>query len=726
MNSYNLGFGLSPWFLTLFVVVGIAFSFYIYKHTIPYISKGKKSLLITLRSLALALLLLALFEPILAIVRSTAESPKVAVALDNSISASLTDAGGDRKTEYKKTYDNINFNKFEQNDVSYYLFDENTNKTDNFTFDSLKFNGNLTDLSKPIRTISKTAEQENTRAIVLISDGAFNTGFNPLYDAEYFGKPIYVVGIGDTNLPKDIALQSIITNEIAYIDNPVPVNVNLKVSGYKEGKIELVMYDNGIKVTQQDINVYSEKQDYSAVFEYMPKIEGHHKISFTASQFDGEITYKNNTLAEYINVLKNKRNYLLLAGAPNPDITFLKNVLNKEKGVEIKEFIQKQGSEFYNQAPTRKDFSDAEVIILIGFPISSSPSNVLLMLKEELTLGKSLFFIGSQNLDFSKLRFMEEVLPFNILSFTYNEYLALPDFKREALSSPLLKVLGLENDLELWNQLPPIYHTETYLKPKPTTEIISTLKINNVALAEPLIITNSTQNRKSVAVLGYGLYRWKMLGYASDISKGKIDAHNLYDIFVQNCFKWLTIDQINKNVRIKTSKKFYYTGEKVEFLGQVYDASYNPIENAQIKVKITSLSQTKEITLQPLGNGRYTSLVDGLAEGDYSFNGECFVNNQKLGSDNGRFSVGETAIEYSNYTMNIALLRSLAERTGGKFYLPNETANLLSDIQNNPSFKEKPLTARTEIPIWNSPFLLVIAILLFAIEWFLRKRYGMI
>jgi len=76
--------------------------------------------------------------------------------------------------------------------------------------------------------------------------------------------------------------------------------------------------------------------------------------------------------------------------------------------------------------------------------------------------------------------------------------------------------------------------------------------------------------------------------------------------------------------------------------------------------------------------------------------------------------------------MNYGLLKLLASETGGNYYTPEkyeELFNRLAEI-NKTTSKEKIVTS--DVTLWSDEWLLVIAILLFSLEWFLRKRMGML
>ena len=97
-----------------------------------------------------------------------------------------------------------------------------------------------------------------------------------------------------------------------------------------------------------------------------------------------------------------------------------------------------------------------------------------------------------------------------------------------------------------------------------------------------------------------------------------------------------------------------------------------------------------------------------------------------LGDDKGSFNVGDVEIEMIDSRMNYEFLNLLATQTNGKYFSPDQYEILLNYLKelNNNSTKEKLVTS--EIRLWSDEWLLIIVILLFATEWFIRKRAGML
>jgi hypothetical protein len=250
-------------------------------------------------------------------------------------------------------------------------------------------------------------------------------------------------------------------NEIVYSGMKVPIAVTIRATGFpSESQATVTVYDNGTQIGKEQISLKPGISTYSVSVQTIPTQPGIHKITARVSTSGNELTLKNNELSEFMKVLKQKRVINVFAGSPSPDVTFIKSVLERIPESTIKMHIHKQGTEFYPPAPTAQSLADAESIILIGFPIASTPASVMQMIKKEVDQGKPIMFIASQSVDYQKLKVLEQYLPFSVTSSSQQEYSATPDIQESGISSPIMRINGDERDKELWNSLPPIFKTE--------------------------------------------------------------------------------------------------------------------------------------------------------------------------------------------------------------------------------------------------------------------------
>jgi hypothetical protein len=169
---------------------------------------------------------------------------------------------------------------------------------------------------------------------------------------------------------------------------------------------------------------------------------------------------------------------------------------------------------------------------------------------------------------------------------------------------------------------------------------------------------------------------------------------------------------------VQSSKHVYTTQDAVEFIAQVYDANYQPVDDAQVEVHVQRGSETSLIVFYALGSGQY--------QGEYKFTATVVANGAAIGSDQGTFSVGGLNAEFLETRMNKSLLQQIATQTGGRYYDGDNVSSLAQDVTTMPHFKSRDISTSATIEIWNSRWMLVLVVFIFSLEWFLRKRNGML
>jgi len=265
------------------------------------------------------------------------------------------------------------------------------------------------------------------------------------------------------------------------------------------------------------------------------------------------------------------------------------------------------------------------------------------------------------------------------------------------------------------------YSLQTFL-PKPESQNLLGVKIQNVPLNDPLFITRSVANTKSAAILGYGIHRWKLLASSTNETK------NFFDLWFSSLIRWLATRERDKFVRVEPSKEFYAQGEPIEFSAQVYNQSYQPVENADVHLSVYSKQNTQryETVLSSLGSGRYEGSIENLPEGEFTYRATALNDRDTLGTSIGRISIGEQSVEFAETKMNKPLLKQMANASGGEYSDANSFSALLQKIIQRTEMKPHELKQTSEFELWNLPSLLIIIVLLFGIEWLIRKQSGML
>jgi len=754
LNSLSLALTSgSLWLFILVLVAGFALSVWTYRRTVPQTTPRRRRLLIALRTIGLALLLFALFQPVLTFTKTNELLPRIALALDDSKSMRLPQSGKDSSATKNRQASMIaNITSVIPSDIlpnteklsAYSFSEQTTNVTGTLpgSFDSLKADASVTDISSVFSFMQNEQRTKNVGAIILYSDGAYTAGSNPIYSAEKLGIPVYAIGLGDSTELRDVALSEIFTNDVATINVEQPVDLTVHSVGAKSGdRVMVSLFAEGEKIGEEPLSLKEGTNDYTVNFPFIPKKEGVVKLTakVTTSDPATDATEKNNLRISYVNVLKNKFRIVLFAGSPSSDVSFIRDYFEGRKEIEFVSYVQKQGAEFYEGNPTEEKVKNADLVILIGFPIAST-SNESLSLVRKMLVGEShpLLFIPSRNLDLEKLRSLEDALPFSMKGAraSNNELKVSTALTPDKKDNPVFRAKSEQTSQTKWESLAPLLKTETHFTAKPESEVLAEATIQGVKLGEPLVISRTIGRSRQIAFTGYGLWQWKLTSFGRErafasLSRKKDTAavESALDIFLGNSTRWLVTKDDQKRVRIAPTRKLYDAGEKIEFAGQVYDESFVPVDGASVTAKVigANLSSPIQLTLEPLSNGRYSStLPQGLAAGDYTFSGEAKTDTKLLGSDGGRFNVGDYSIEFAEPRMRSDILRALAERTGGKFYTPETASSLMKDIEASSNFHAKKLEEKKDYEGRNMWQLLILAVMFFSTEWFIRKRTGML
>ena len=452
-------------------------------------------------------------------------------------------------------------------------------------------------------------------------------------------------------------------------------------------------------------------------FNYTPESGGEKKLTIVINDHEGEFTHENNKKVFYINVLSNKVKILIVAGSPSPDLSFIKNSLEEDKNLSVKSLTQIAPNKFIERTSPSVEIDSAQILFLIGFPSKETNSGFLSLVKNAISGGKPFFLLVEDNTDLIKLKNLQPELPFNI-SKTDNAVSEVQPYVQSTENENPLIQNNAADPLVAWNNLPPVFMANSDLIAKLESETIVKAKMNNVALNTPLIISRRIGNKRSIAVLANGVWRWKLQTATKQL--------NLFDSFIHNSVKWLRSFEEQKQVSVKTAKKLYSLGEPIEFTAEVYDASYNPVTDAELKVKIRHNDKTDEIILNSIGSGLYEGTYQTTQTGDFTFTGTASRNNRQLGRDEGSFNIGEVDIEQMNPRMDYGFLSSISDNTGGKFFYFTEMDELYPMIKNIQLNASKEKTEISEIRLWSSEWLLIIIIVLLAIEWLIRKQSGML
>lgn len=713
IDKLTINYAFSSVYFYLGLILIAAYTYYAYRYTVPQVNSAFRFVLIFIRTAALLLILFTIFEPILNIARRKVVEPVNLIFVDDSKSIRIDD-GTNRMGTVEGFLGRISTGAL-KNSAEIYSFGTKINKVSADSLNRITFSESSTNISKAFGGIK--TENKNIASIVLISDGVITDGSNPVFQAEKLGIPVYTIGVGDTSKRNNLEVRRVLFNEYVYSGTPTTINVTIASAGFKGRAVPVTLYENNRQIAQQNVTLSDEGMT-SANFSYTARFPGEKKMNVVVGKLEGEFTYADNNKPFYLNVLNNKINTLVIAGSPSPDLSFVRNSLLADENLRVATLTQVGPNRFLENTNQTQLIDSSSIIFLVGFPSQQTPDRLLNKILQEIRdKAKPYCIVLSEGVDYNRLKIFQPELPFTIGRITPGYTEAQPLITTAEMQNPLLQN-NASNITDTWNNLPPVSRTNTELIAKPESNVLARIKVNNVPLNNPLIITRKLGNKKSVAILAKNIWRWKL-----ETSEKKLDV---FDRLMLSGTKWLNTREEQKLVSIKPTKKIYSLGEPVEFTAQVYNETLNPVDDAEIKLAVKSDKNELSLSMNALGGGLYEGKLETNEPGDYTFSGAANQSGRILGKDAGRFSIGDVEIEMINPGMDKDLLQLLARQTGGRFFYGknyDQLFNILSEISKS---KVKEKVSNSEIILWSSQWMLVGIILFFAAEWFLRKRSGML
>jgi hypothetical protein len=713
-------FGYSPWLLLLCMAVAGGLTYWTYRATVPSLNAGRRVLLGGLRFLALALICFLLFEPVLQRFQSTERPPVLAVLVDDSQSMQVVTAGDTSaarpdaaRTSVRPVVD-VFQDEAMPGTARFFGVGGASRALSGSITDSLRFDGARTDLASGLQTVPENLRDENLGGIVLVSDGQYNTGQNPLRVADRSPVPVHTVTVGDTTRLRDLRIRSVTTNDRAYLNSSVPVRVTLSVTDGPGRPVPVTLEQSGRTLDQRPARLPSGTGEVSVDLTFEPKQAGLQQLTVRVPELSGEVTARNNAQSASLRVLESKRQVLLLGAAPSPDVSALRRVYEQTADTEVTARIPTPEGTFL-EGPLPDDLSPFDVVVLAGFPSPSVPDDVVQRVATLIDDGTpALFFLDRQTDLTAWTEHFDEVLPARPDATTSSFSEASFRIAEGAQQHPVFRIEDAEG--ALFERLPPLQIPTSEWSPTPDAQVLGTAATTSA----PLLVLRRRAGLRTAAFLGSGVWRWALL--PSELQA----ADPLWPGLASNLVRWASTEEDDSPVRVRPTASTFGGTEAVSFTGQVYNESMQPVSDAAVEVTVTDSTGTEyPYTMDSAGQGRYTLEVGTLPEGTYQYEAQARLGDTELGTDQGEFSVAPLRIEYQAPRADAVFMRQLASRSGGTAYTPQTVDQLPTDLSDQNSFSSEVVRQSSEAELWRTSLFLIAILALLASEWTLRKFFGL-
>jgi hypothetical protein len=692
-----LSFQYPTWYILFCALLGAAYAAILYykdtsfKEQNPWLTRG----LAALRWLATTILATLLLSPLLKTMTTDIKKPVVVIAQDvsESIGVAIRDT-----SQYNANFQALANALGDKYEVRTYSFGETVREGVNF-----QFKDKLTNASDLMKSIYDLYSNQNLGAVVVATDGIYNEGSNPLYAAAKLNAPVYTIALGDTTPKKDVVIKKVFHNNIAYLGDKF--NVQIDIAAYNcagaNSTLNVSKVDAaGNLSSSQAFPIAINKNDFFFTKEVTLDASqpGVQRFRISAAAVNGESSTVNNVKDIFIEVLDARTKILLLANAPHPDIAALNEAISTNKNYTV-------------TAATINDLKvnvgDFDFVILHQIPSLTNGAEAIISTLDNKKIPR-LYIVGSQS-DTRKLSSSQTLMSINSDGKNTNDV--------QAMLNPSFNLFTLEDYFKKLPEFNPMLAPFGEFKEAGGGQVLLYQKIGKVDTKYPLIMLGESNGSKTGIIAAEGLWKWRLFDFAQH------QNHDITDALISKIIQYLSVKEDKRKFRAWTDKTVYRENDPVQFGAELYNNSYELINDPDVSMIITN-SENKQFNYTFNKSGRSYALNSGiLAVGNYAFKAFTNVGGQKLEAD-GRFSVQPIQLELFETTADHAILRALSNQFGGAMVYPKDMVSIADSIMVKQHLKPILYTTNKTQTAMNLKWLFFIVLSLLSLEWFARRYFG--
>ncbi|MDP7011400.1 MAG: glutamine amidotransferase [Verrucomicrobiota bacterium] len=760
----------------LILLVGLATVLWSY-HKAP--TDGRiRGACIGLKTLGLMLLLICLVDPMVSSKRAKRGANLLALVADNSEGLNITDSGArlSRAEILKQTLrtepNNWQAKLARDFEVKRYAFDSRLNNIDDFA--GLTFDGPASQLGDSLRTLTRRYRGQPLAGIVMFTDGVA-TDFNNNLPALTGLPRVYPVVVGEDTPKRDVALGKITPTQTAFEDAPVTITAQVNAIGCKGENITAKLEslnsrgEIGTVVKKKSLPAGETESKLTFRFQVRPAARGilFYRINVSSSAGKTEATRANNSRVVVIDRGGGPHRVLYVSGRANWEFKFLKRALDEDEQVDLIGLVRIAKKEpkftFKSRAGEGsnplfrgfdKDNQDTEnydkpVLIRLntrdadelktGFPAEAKelfeysavivddleanffrPSQHALLDKYVSKRGGSLLMLGGQE-SFRQGKYERTPIG-NLLPVYFDrptDVTALHDLRltltRDGWLQPWVRLRDNESDeRSRLTGMTEFVSLNRVRGKKPGANVLATVHIRGDSTQHPALVTHRFGRGRVAAIMLGDIWRWGLKDAAQ---------HEDMDKAWRQTIRWLVAD-VPEPTELTVGSATGANGRML--VVNAYDKEFQPIDNAQVSIKIRRIGNTNSISLraEPVTEqaGVYRAQFIPRTNGGYLAEAEIRDESGKLlGRPQAGWATDFAAAEYRSLAPNVPLLETIANKTGGQVISLDELDKFAAQL---PAQRARFMEDH-HFPIWHQSIVFLLALACLISEWFIRRRKGL-
>ncbi len=656
-------------YIVFCIILGLAYAYFLYNKE-KGISPNKLIwTLFIFRSLLISTLVFLLMEPIIKTYVNIIEQSIVIIVKDNSESIN-------EDVDSKLQFLNDNLEDLEVHKYSF---------SDKIVEGIVKDNNGLkTNYSNLFYELNNKYQNRNVSAIVLASDGCYNTGVNPEFITYDF--PVYPIAFGDTNIYKDISIDNVLINEISFLGNTFPLEISLASKLIDSAESRLTIWNQSKKVHDQIIK-FSDLDDYKTfIVQLTAENIGLQTYTIKLEGLQGEKNLSNNMFKVYIDIIDSRYNILILKEGNHPDLSAFKSVLDKNKNynIEVKGINETVLLDKYQ--------------LVVLFSAEKIPSDLI---KSDVPL---IIFDAKQD----HYSAMQTNLNFIAKGGVEDITISIHDNFRKFTFSPDLSLLI--------SSAPPLNSLFGEYRNTGAIDNVLNQKVGNYISNKPVIFLEESNSRKLAFITAEGWWRWKLFDFS-------INQNNeAFDELFSKLSQYLLLQEDKSRFRIDFDKKVDENSEII-MRASLYNDSYELVNNKELELRVYDYDNNEYVFQFTKKGDQYIVNAGILESGTYTFIAKVkdsdFIKK-------GIFDVKKLQLERIGLVANHQNLKKIALLSSGKLFYPNNLESLINALHKSERNKKSLHSTEKIDSLINIPWILLSLLVLISTEWIARRYSGLV
>lgn len=683
---------ISLWWL-LPITIGAAVISYLYYRNQKQLVDANNRVRITLvalRTLSLMLLSILLLGMIIEYKSYRDEKPMFVFLLDDSQSMLNYKDSSELSKKIEELKEKVNSEFSERFEFKEFYV------SDVVSDSSSGFNGLVSDLDKGFDFIRDRYYNRNIGAVCFISDGVYNEGKNPVYSAQRLNlTPVFTLGVGDTIQKKDQLIRNVSVNDIAFLNNQFPIEVDVEAFKMKGVNTTISLWSGDQKLSEQNIRYEDGDQDLQHIqFVVEAKSIGFKAFRILLNKESNESSYENNERRFYVEIIDSRSKVLILADAPHPDVSAISQTLKTDENIEVESKLIDDFSSKFNEY----------ALVIWHGAINTENQQKLDKLAQSKVPVLFMFTSNSTSSVLKKMGISIQVPNSN--SFDEVQVSLNSSFQLFELSDETKKALKRFPPLKVRFGNYAVNGGDALLRQR----------IGAVEKNDPIIGFSNVGNVKTGFVFGEGLWKWKISDYVNNTN------HNAFNELIKKSIQYLTVKRNTDPLHVQLPKRFNIIDD-ILINATFYNSSFEPITDPEIAFVIKNEKGVDQSFSFAKSSSSYFLTLGKLKEGKYEWTASTTYNGKKH-SKSGMFIVENVSIEKLSTHASHNTLLQIAEKTNGEFYPLKNYEGLIKEINNRKDIATVSYEEAEFLDLIDWKLLFAFLALFLTSEWFLRRYFG--